>query len=276
MTNVKLVWASNSPDWEDVSCKADSVVIDGNIMRVTYSGKTEEGGRYDGEVAFELREGVQGIEGEYTVYAPKDAEEQFSQVVSFGLTGQIKPLAAGGHYFTGVWDESGVAQAFSINPVSLPGSAPVVHRSSKAFQVDSLPYKALPAAAQAPVKAIRAFEVAVHPVRQQVNGLVAFAEFDGLFTQLDAVLEDIKTQLDALVLKSIDPETLTAYLRDEASLALEQLLDVGAGVQAPVEYPESIADFIADVETLSENLNDTILHAGYELCRVLIGADQAA
>ncbi|QDQ28485.1 hypothetical protein FNU76_20160 [Chitinimonas arctica] len=270
MKQVKLVWASNSAEWEDVSCKADRVSIADQIVRVEYSGATDDEGRYQGVVELELREGMQTVEGEYTVLPAKTASEQFAQVVGFGLTGQIKPLEEGGYYFSGIWDEGGIAQAFQIFPLPMSAASDEARQASS-FKVDELAIRSVPNALQDHVKALRRFERAMQPYRGLLDGVAAFAEFGVLFGAFDQVLNAAKTRMDRHLADDLDGEALLEYLRDEASLALEALLDQGTGLRVPQACLAETAEFVRDMEGLAKNLHDAILREGYELCRVWLG-----
>ncbi|HEY9104760.1 hypothetical protein [Chitinimonas sp.] len=274
MKQVELVWVSNSPDWEDVHGRSDQVNYQDGKVRIVYSGATDDNGHYEGHFELSLSQGMQAIEGEYTVFPPRNAAEHFNQVVSFGLTGQIKTDAQGRHYFAGIWDEGGIAQEFKVGPLQLAGEASDgagdAALDEAVFRVDLLDASALPPELVQQVQALREFELASAPLMQTVAGVTAFADFERLFTNLAALMQAVKLRLDACLAGQDSAEAVVTYLRDEASLQLEQLLDQGAAANLPPAPPE-LAAFMADIEALAENLQVAVMREGYTLCKVWLG-----
>ncbi|GAB3244848.1 hypothetical protein [Chitinimonas naiadis] len=270
MKQVELIWVSNSPDWEDVHCQADKVRYENEALRVHYSGATDDEGHYEGQFELALRSGVQSIEGEYTVFPPKGSAEHFNQVVSFGLTGQIKPAADGANYFSGIWDEGGVAQEFKVGPITMSGEAALPAGNAGA-RAEAVVVSGLPATLQVPAAAMREFELAMAPLAQLVDGVAAFSGFATLFAKLDQLMREVRSRLDDIPDEPGAAEALLGYLRDEASLQLEQLLDQGAMATLPANPAPELAAFVADIEALAENLQVAVMREGYTLCKVWLG-----
>lgn len=274
MKQVELVWVSNSPDWEDVHGRSDQVSYEDGKVRIVYSGATDDDGHYEGSFELALSVGMQAIEGEYTVFPPKGAAEHFNQLVGFGLTGQIKTDPLGGHYFAGIWDEGGIAQEFKVGPLQMAGEDSDCDGTSvlepAVFRIDMAELAELPPVLLRQVQALREFELATAPLLQTVSGVAAFADFERLLMNLSALAQTVKQRLDACLAEQVAAEVVADYLRDEASLRLEQLLDQGAAASLPPAPPE-LAAFVADIEALAENLQVAVMREGYTLCKVWLG-----
>ncbi|PHV11353.1 hypothetical protein [Chitinimonas sp. BJB300] len=246
MQSVSLVWVSNSIEWEDVCLEARRVVYDGDVLRISYLGQTEDEGHYEGEFELALREGLQGLEGEYTVYPPKGADEQFAQVVPFGLTGQIK-LQSEGHYaFAGIWDESGIAHEFRVGPLEMTDSPPKPVAVSKAESTDVLSQ----------------FESSLAAYQLLLPGAKGLASFQPRFDQLTALVAAVRQRQSN---NAVSAQSLSDYLREEASLALETLLD------EPVVLPGGTS---ADLRRVADNMTEALRQYGYPVCANWLGVSE--
>ncbi|MBL8507474.1 hypothetical protein [Chitinimonas sp. JJ19] len=277
MKQHELLWVANSPEWDDVRSVADKVSYKGDTMVVNYSGETEEGGRYAGSFEIALREGVQSVGGEYTVFSPKGSGEKFTQVVIFTLTGQIKSRKDGSHYFTGVWEESGVAQDFRLSPVAMKAGVQITREAEQEGEdedggsiLDGFDIATLPTALQGHLTALRRFETTLGHYRPLVLGVACLAEFDSWFHQLEPIVQAAGQVLERHSMGELDADEAVAVLRDETSLALEQCLDAGANlVLAP--DADALGSLATDMLALTENLRMATLREGYGLCAVLLG-----
>ncbi|WP_374351435.1 hypothetical protein [Chitinimonas sp.] len=269
--SIELLWISDNPEWEDVRCPADKAVREGERLTIIYSGATDEGGHYEGAFEFSLGDGMQSLEGEYTVYPPKGSPEPFTQVVGFGLTGSIRPLPGGGVGFVGIWDEGGIAQAFSVGPLPMADAA--ADEDDRAYQVDSLPDSALPAIWRLQALALRDFHTALWPFRHIVADSPALAPFAAHIANLDALLDGARQQFDQALAGTLDGDELLDWLRDEASLALEQMLDqLPAVIIGPAEQAAAPA-LAATLHGIGERLHSGIQMEGYQLCKVWLGLE---
>lgn len=244
MHTITLVWVSGSLDWDDVSLPASRCDWHEGRIVLAYRGDTEEGGYYAGE--FELLDGpgMQSLEGEYTVHPPQDAPEPFTQVVSFGLSGQIKPGDDGLPYFSGIWDESGVAQAFRVGPLQAVVAGPVG---------TGTPLAAGESGAQAGLStALQAYQLLLGDL----------ASLAGWRQRLD--------ELQALLAEAAAHSTEAGHadwLREHASARLETLLD---------EPPSLPGGTPAELRRLADNLGEALRRYGYPLCGQWLGLDEAA
>ncbi|MGQ5524337.1 hypothetical protein ACUHMQ_13910 [Chitinimonas sp. PSY-7] len=248
MESVSLVWVSNSIEWEDVRLDARHVSYEGDVLRVNYVGQTDDEGHYEGEFELALHEGLQGLEGEYTVYPPKGASEQFAQVVTFGLTGQIKLQPEGYYAFVGIWDESGMANEFKVAPLQMSGQA--VPKS--VVSVPNTP---------ASTDVLSRFESSLAAYELLLVGVTGLASLQPRFDGLKDLLATVRQRQSD---DAISSEALTDYLREEASAALESLLD------EPITLPGGTP---ADIRRVVDNLAEALRQYGYPVCASWLGLD---
>lgn len=239
MATMQLVWISNSPEWEDVQLEASLLARDAERLRLAFRGETDEGGHYGGEIELALRDGVQSLEGEYSVHPPADSPEPFTQVVAFGLTGQLKTCEDGLTYFSGIWDESGVAQAFRIGPLD-----------DQAESASDAPRSAQPGGVQADFAAALAAYALLLP---ELHNLAAWQQ---RLIDLNALLAHVAER------QAHADAALADWLREEASGQLEALLD------EPVALPGGTP---AELRRLADNLAEALRRYGYPLCAAWLG-----
>jgi hypothetical protein len=135
---------------------------------------------------------------------------------------------------------------------------------------------ALPAAWRAHAAALQTLEQALWTYRHLVEGSVVLAGVGSLLDQIDAVQADAKGRFDAQLAMEIDEAALLDYLRDEASLALERLLDEGAGARLDAAAREQAPDLAAEWDALAARISTGIQAEGYEVCRVWLGLTDAS
>jgi hypothetical protein len=271
MTPTELIWASDNPEWADVHCPASKVVVEDQLLHVHYGAATDDGGRYEGHFALARVEGIQSIEGEYTVYPPKGSADPFTQVVAFGLTGRIAALPDGGLGFSGIWDESGVAQAFTVGPLPVENGTVPAAPDADGYRFEALDHDALPAAWRSHAMVLQAFEQALWTYRHLVDGIEALAGFATQLGKIDTILTEAKTQFDRQLAGQLPATALLDYLRDEASLALEQALDEAISAVIAATDREAAPALATTIDQLAERIATGIQAEGYEVCRVWLG-----